>query len=68
LAGPLWNGIDQIHCDAIQEVATTLNANGDPKVYFYKFKKAVDHPGHNRTADNLISSEELVAKIQTVIW
>jgi hypothetical protein len=68
LAGPLWNGIDKAHCDAIQQVVTVFNSNNDKKVYFYKFKNDVKHPGHNRTADNIILSNELVEKIRSVIW
>jgi len=68
LAGPMTQSAGVLVPNSIQDAVNTLNAQGDKKVYFYKFSKALLHSGHPRVADHLACAKELVTKIQTVIW
>lgn len=66
LAGPLWNS-DALK-NAIKAAVTTLNSNGDSKVYYMAFTTSLRHSGHPRTAENVVCAKELVTKIKSVIW
>jgi len=66
LAGPLWNS-DALK-NAIKTAVTTLNSNGDSKVYYMAFTTSLRHSGHPRIAENVSCAKELVTKIKSVIW
>lgn len=66
LCGPLRNSDTRIN--SIIDVVKTINSQGDSNVYYYGFKTKVTHPGHARTAENVLCAKELTEKIKSVIW
>jgi hypothetical protein len=66
LSGPMWNSI-QLENGIINAVAT-VNSAGDPRVYYFKPSKYLNHPGHPRTVDNIEFAKELAALIKSKTW